>query len=108
MDRHQPRFDSYSQFFHTVSSVAPILLQSEIPTAVPLKPLNSAASSQLQFDDGTGVLELGVINCYQYQDPSQQWTLASFPGPGVCISTVIAEMVSKVHFLYVSFFPSFA
>jgi hypothetical protein len=92
---HEPRFSIYSSFFAALTNVSDVLLSAEIPTPQIIKPLSggdvgdasalSDANGGNDDDDGGGsiALKLDATTCYQYQDPSQAWTLSSFPGPGV-------------------------
>ena len=81
--RHQPRFDAYSSFFHAIQSVSDVLLNASIPAGVPLQPLDRTGFSLGQVAPlSAKTLELSTTTCYQYEDPSQQWSFHSFPGPG--------------------------
>ncbi len=81
--RHQPRFDGYAAFFHAVLKVSRVLLNAPIAQGVPLMPLSSSSSSpSSSFSSTASPLVLSATTCYQYNPPSQQWTLQDFPGPG--------------------------
>ena len=92
--RHQPRFDSYAQFFHVLQNVSTTLLQSATPAAVPLEPLKGFAGSTDSTPTAAAApsLTLSTTTCYQYDDPSQHWHLDSFPGPGHLSSAFAADI----------------
>lgn len=89
--RHQPRFDAYSSFFHAMQSVSDVLLNAPIPAGVPLQPVDLASAGvslggQVVAPVSAKPLELSTTTCYQYEDPSQQWSFHSFPGPGSLVN----------------------
>ena len=92
--RHQPRFDSYSDFFRAIQNVSKVLLASAIPAAVPLTPLNNgttAAAATAAASASNGSLMLATTTCYQYADPTQQWSVQLAPSAGTLTSAEDAK-----------------
>ena len=79
--RHQPRFDYYGKMFKTLTAVKATLLASKtIPQPVPFKKQQATATITTRTAAAAPLPGLGMVTCYQYSEPNQQWAFDATTG----------------------------